>query len=776
MTHRLPGTRHAFQHPSPHSTSSVENVGPDVDQHLAGLLESLPEAFVWLDRQGHVTYMNQQAECLLQHPREALLGQTLWEAFPEAVGARFDRQSPAAGAPPTACHFEAFSPALHKWLEIHTSPAKHGMAVAFRDITPYKRVEAELFTLAAIVESSEDAIYSKTPDELVLSWNKGAERLYGYRAHEMIGQPVQVLVPPERRPELAAIMQRLTEHQRLEHFETVRRRKDGQLIDVSVTISPVKDATGTIVGASTIAREITARKQMEDHLRRSEQRFRALIEQSADGIVLVDPQGRVFYASPSTTRLLGSTPEALVGRCALELIHPDDWQTVLAVLAAIVQEAGKSQRAEFRAYCQDGTLRWMEGTATNLLADPSVGAIVGNYRDITERKQAEERQRVLQERILALATTDPVTGLLNHRALLDRLDQELERAHRYERSCSLLFLDLDHFKALNDGYGHAVGDALLTEFADLVRTQLRRIDTLGRWGGEEFVVLLPELQAEEALHAAEAVRAIVAAHPFRVGGGLHLTCSIGLASYPLHAQEREGWLSAADQAMYGAKRFGRNQVRVANDPAVLALFSASPAEGGREEAMLLGMAEALVSLVEARDHVTGRHSQQVADLVFQLALALGWPASEAQMLALAGKLHDVGKIAIPDAVLQKPGALTEEEWALIRIHPVVGADVVSHIPALRPLAPVIRAHHERWDGQGYPDRLAGEAIPLGARILMVVDAYLAMSIDRPYRKAYAPAVALTELQRCAGSQFDPQVVEALVSLLPPHAEAAPQHA
>jgi PAS domain S-box-containing protein len=300
----------------------VENVEPDVDQHLAGLLESLPEAFVWLDRQGHVTYLNQQAECLLQHPREALLGQTLWEAFPEAVGARFDRQSPAAGAPPTACHFEAFSPVLHKWLEIHTSPAKHGMAVAFRDITPYKRVEAELFTLAAIVESSEDAIYSKTPDELVLSWNKGAERLYGYRAHEMIGQPVQALVPPERRPELAAIMQRLTEHQRLEHFETVRRRKDGQLIDVSVTISPVKDATGTIVGASTIAREITARKQMEDHLRRSEQRFRALIEQSADGIVLVDPQGRVFYASPSTTRLLGSTPEALVGRRALELIHP----------------------------------------------------------------------------------------------------------------------------------------------------------------------------------------------------------------------------------------------------------------------------------------------------------------------------------------------------------------------------------------------------------------------------------------------------------------------
>src|SRR5260370_14672071 len=187
------------------------------------------------------------------------------------------------------------------------------MAVAFRDITPYKRVEAELFTLAASVESAEDAIDSKKPDELGLSWNKGAERLYGYRAHEMIGQPVQVLVPPERRPELAAIMQRLTEHQRLEHFETVRRRKDGLLIDVSVTISPVKDATGTIVGTSTIAREITARKQMEVHMRRSEQRFRALIEQSADGILLVDRQWPGVFSPPPPPPPLGASPQTPPG-------------------------------------------------------------------------------------------------------------------------------------------------------------------------------------------------------------------------------------------------------------------------------------------------------------------------------------------------------------------------------------------------------------------------------------------------------------------------------
>jgi HD-GYP domain-containing protein (c-di-GMP phosphodiesterase class II) len=177
------------------------------------------------------------------------------------------------------------------------------------------------------------------------------------------------------------------------------------------------------------------------------------------------------------------------------------------------------------------------------------------------------------------------------------------------------------------------------------------------------------------------------------------------------------------------------------------------------------MVEALATLVEARDVSTGNHSQQVADLVQQLALALGIPPLEAQMLALAGRLHDIGKIAIPDALLQKAAPLTEEEWELMRMHSGMGADVISRIPGLRPLAPVIRAHHERWDGQGYPDQLKGEAIPLGARILMVADAYLAMTVNRPYQQARVPAVALAELCHCAGTQFDPQVVDALTRLL-----------
>ncbi len=268
-----------------------------------------------------------------------------------------------------------------------------------------------------------------------------------------------------------------------------------------------------------------------------------------------------------------------------------------------------------------------------------------------------------------------------------------------------------------------------------------------------------------AMEAAERLRTAVTAHIFSIGGGVRLTCSIGIAVYPFDSEERDGLIRTADQAMYAAKKLGRNQVRTAKDPAVIALAIEPGEAGSREEAALAGTVEALATLVEARDHYTGQHTRQVARLTLQLALALGLDASEAYMIGMAGRLHDVGKVAVPDAVLQKPGRLTEKEWEVIRKHPEVGADVLSRVPSLRTLAPVIRAHHERWDGQGYPDKLVGEAIPLGARIVAVADAYHAMTTNRPYQPARDAASALAELRHCAGTQFDPTVVQGLERIL-----------
>ena len=394
---------------------------------------------------------------------------------------------------------------------------------------------------------------------------------------------------------------------------------------MSITVSPVRDATGKIIGASTIARDITKRKHAEkrqhllneasnalvsslDHQLTLPEVAQLIVPALADycRIALVDEQQQikeitVNHIDPEKIALVRDLYENYKDRAnithGVQRILQTGKPELLSTISGDVLESVQRSPELLQIIHALGLESYMgvpllaRGKTIGAITFSSVQAhryytpddlsfaqelarrialVLDNARlhreaqaEIAERKQAEEQQRVLKERMLALATTDPVTELPNHRALLAQLDQELERAQRYERACSLLFLDLDHFKALNDGYGHKAGDAVLCEFASLIRARVRRIDTVGRWGGEEFVAILPELQADEALVLAEDVRAAVAAHTFSVGGGLHLTCSVGIASCPGHTQEREGLLSAADHAMYAAKRFGRNQVRAA---------------------------------------------------------------------------------------------------------------------------------------------------------------------------------------------------------------------
>ncbi len=285
-------------------------------------------------------------------------------------------------------------------------PANNSITVSVQDITQRKR-EEELFILAAIVESSDDAIFSTTLEGRVLSWNKSAEHLYGYSAQEMLGKPVHTIVPADRRQELEDILRQLREGHRLDHFETVRRRKDGSSIDVSLTISRVRDATGKIIGASTIARDITERKQLEEKLRESERRFRALIEKSSDAIVLIGMEPSVLYASSSTTHLLGYAPEELLNRNAFELIHPADLETMLYALGCIVQEPEANVIVECRVRYKHGTFRWMEASVTNYLDEPGVHAIVCNYRDITERKLLEERIWQSEQQLHEIVDSSP---------------------------------------------------------------------------------------------------------------------------------------------------------------------------------------------------------------------------------------------------------------------------------------------------------------------------------------------------------------------------------
>lgn len=409
----------------------------------------------------------------------------------------------------------------------------------------------------------------------------------------------------------------------------------------------------------------------------------------------------------------------------------------------------------------------------------------------------------LYERAREQAETDPITALPNHRALKERLEAELARAKRHGHALCALMLDIDHFKAYNDSFGHAAGDLALQAVADVLVASLGRGDCAARYAGEEFVVILPEMDEEAGAAFAERVRGAVAELVDDAARHLSgpITVSIGVAAYPHHGEDRDTLLQAADLAMYLAKHMGRNQVCLAGEVGtmrgldallaqVLGHISLPTARWGPHmvadlERRLTRMAAlqipeedhsetiyrhtvqtvtALATTIDAKDHYTEGHSRRVSALGAMLAGAAGCEPDEVETVRVGGLLHDIGKIAISESVLNKPGKLTEEEWVTMRSHPDVGVRILAPISALKEVLPIVRHHHERWDGNGYPRRLSREEIHLGARIIGICDAYDTMVSDRPYRSGVGHDEAVRRLRAASASQFDPVLVRLFTAL------------
>jgi two-component system cell cycle response regulator len=337
------------------------------------------------------------------------------------------------------------------------------------------------------------------------------------------------------------------------------------------------------------------------------------------------------------------------------------------------------------------------------------------------------------------ATTDPLTGLRNRRALMADLDEVLA-CDPGGPETALALLDLNGFKAYNDMFGHPAGDALLSRLGSALGATLAHRGTAYRMGGDEFCLLFRV--------GAEPVDAVVAAAHAALseqGEGFAVSCAIGVAQLPAEAANPSDALRLADRRMYAQKQSGR----------------ASP---GRQSS------DVLLRALAERNASLGDHLHGVAELAEAVGIALGLEGEPLDDLRRAAELHDVGKMAIPDEILDKPGPLDEKEWAFIRGHTLVGERILAAAPALANVATLVRASHERFDGRGYPDRLAGEDIPLGARIIFVCDAFDAMISERPYNRAMTVPEALAELRRCAGGQFDPIVVEAFRGVLAARSE------
>jgi len=360
------------------------------------------------------------------------------------------------------------------------------------------------------------------------------------------------------------------------------------------------------------------------------------------------------------------------------------------------------------------------------------------------------------------ARFDGLTGLLNRRSLDQMITTEISRHSRYGGIFSLIILDLDSLKTVNDEYGHLAGDELLKQIGSIMLGAIRGADQAFRYGGDEFAILLPQTAIEGACVIAGRVLKRVTSEV--EVGSVPVTVSLGLASWPINGIGPYEVIAAADAALYHAKRNGGNQIQRYS----AALLSADDIRvGGQssEDSETLSTIYALAATVDARDHYTGEHSKKVNEYAVALAEALSLEPLEISKLSTCALLHDVGKIAISDEILKKPDKLTDEEWKAIKVHPQLSADIVGHAPQLSHCLPGILHHHERYDGTGYPKGLKGDDIALEARILAIADAFAAMTSERPYSDALSYEQAREEMKRGAGTQFDPHLVEVFLAIV-----------
>lgn len=388
----------------------------------------------------------------------------------------------------------------------------------------------------------------------------------------------------------------------------------------------------------------------------------------------------------------------------------------------------------------------------------------------------------LVDRLKELSLKDTHTDLYNYRYLMERLTSEVQRARRYIFPLSVIMLDIDYFKAINDVYGHIYGDIILKEFAHYLKNFARNVDIVTRYGGEEFVIVLPDTNKKGVITFGERLLDALGKHLFDPEGkSIKLKVSIGIASFPEDGGDTgtvSGIIDSADKALRNAKEMGGN--RLSSFEGITKDIGDIVEKGGKENVdelrkklskmanrvnqSLLESVYAFAKTIEAKDYYTGEHAESMVFIVTEIGKKLNLSRDVIENIRHATVLHDLGKVGVPDYVLHKKGKLTKEEYEIIKKHPQTGAEIIRPIHFLDKLVPIILYHHERFDGLGYSAGLKGKEIPLGARIVAIADVYQALVSDRPYRKAYGEKEALDIIRGGSGTQFDPEIVEAFLAI------------
>jgi diguanylate cyclase (GGDEF)-like protein len=468
------------------------------------------------------------------------------------------------------------------------------------------------------------------------------------------------------------------------------------------------------------------------------------------GEFLPNDSYRVLFAGPCRERFLGMPVEQARTAVWANYVHPSD----MDLFDAAHEGAHTTGRldAEYRLVGADGRVRWVRDRG-QLRTEDGRRLLDGSVLDVTAIKSTQDALEVARAEAHHASQTDPLTGVWNRRSLVAQMTA------LGDGPVGVLMVDIDHFKNINDLFGHAAGDAVLIAVAARLGQTTRANDAIFRMGGEEFLLVLPGLFDDTALHdVAEGVCRRIGREPVTVSGErIQPTASIGAARCDSLSSNIDTLLRAADRALYAAKRAGRDRVWLASD-------DTEAADAPVADSATLRLAKAMAIVGADPDGMLDAHLTDVSQLAARVARRLSCPPQQVLRCRLAGLLHEIGKLQVL-ATMQSTPEDVRGKAELMRTHPTVGAPLVARVSDVRPLAPIVRQHHERYDGTGYPDGHAGDDIPLEARIIAATNMWSAMTSSRPQRAALTLDEARRELDRVTGTKLDPLVVAALQSVL-----------
>ncbi len=527
----------------------------------------------------------------------------------------------------------------------------------------------------------------------------------------------------------------------------------------------------------------------EEMLKKSETHYRAVVEDQTELICRFRPNGILTFVNDAYCRYFGKTREELIGKSFFSLIPEEDRDGVNKNISTLSM-AKPIMMHEHKAISANGQIRWQQWTNHAIFDEK--GHFVEYQavgRDVTEKKIDEEELELLNKELLKfnkrlqqLALKDTQTGLYNHHYLTEVMEPEFYRARRYGHPLSVIMLDIDYFKSINDVYGHEFGDLVLKQFAAQLRKMVRKYDIVVRFGGEEFIIISPGTERPKALLQAQ--RLLDAMNLYNFGDRkrvVKIKLSIGVASYPDDSIARGmDLINIADKILDKVKADGGNRVYTSLDAKkrktimleealeptdVRALKEKIEKLTRQGKQSLIQSIYAFAKTIELKDHDTGKHGEKTVHYATEIAMILRLPQEDIENIKEAAILHDLGKIGVSDKILLKKGKLTKKEFDQIKKHPQIAADIMRPIQFMHDIIPLILYHHERWDGKGYPAGLKGDEIPIGARIISVADAFEALISNRPYRKAYPKNKAVEIVKGGSGTQFDPRVVDAFLKIV-----------